>query len=467
MEPMNITSLKPLCNGILNLPAQTWLDAYRRSCDMQVEEIPWTASKEWSFNNHHLRHRSGGFFAVVGVRAYLNGIAQDKLDQLLIDQPEIGILGFIIRRKGADAEILLHAKPEPGNIGLVQGAPSVQATESNYKQRHKGKKTPYLESFLGLNRSSVISDSLQSEQGTRFLGKYNRNMVVQVDGSFPDTVTDAHQWFLLKDFLPILLEDFQINTDARSVLVSSKWSALTPNENPFSSSLSSGSLGEALYHSYNVPIHKSLLTDEEISQRLEKSRMAAEFTTRLVDLVELKNWEITTDRIKSAEDNAFEVRQFRIKSSEREVVEWDQPLVTSVDEGSIILFAQEKKGVLYFLFNCRAEIGFRECCQWGPTIQDLAEDPFIFPHLEKKETELKKLIGRSKQLLSQRHSDEGGRFYRCVSRYSLNLLDNDVEIELADNLVWMNMRQIELFASRKAFFTNEARSLISMLLGYL
>lgn len=460
-------ALKKIYSGDSTLPAQTWLDGYRRDCDMHFEEIPWTASKEWSFDNYRLRHRTGGFFGVVGIRAYVNGAAQHRLDQPLIDQPEIGILGFIIRRNGADAEILLHAKPEPGNIGLVQGAPSVQATESNYKQRHKGKETPYLEYFLGLNRSITISDSLQSEQGTRFLGKYNRNMVVQVDSSFPDKVTDAHQWFLLKDFLPILLQDFQINTDARSVLVSCKWPALAPNGFPFSSSLGKGDLGEALFHSYNVPINKSMLTDEEIIDRLEKCRIAADFTTQLVDLGELKNWEITANRIRNTYANAFEVRQFRVKSSEREVVEWDQPLVTAAEEGSIILFAQEKEGILYFLFNCRAEIGFRERCQWGPTLQDLAEEPFIFPHLEKKENELRTLINRSKRLLSQRHSDEGGRFFHCVSTYSLNLLDTDVEVELSENLVWMNMQQIERFASRKGFFTNEARSLISMLLGYL
>ena len=460
-------SFKTLRSTVNTLPAKTWLDTCRRNCDMHVEEILWDESKEWSFDRHSLQHKTGGFFAVVGVRLYVNGKEQYWLDQPLIDQPEIGILGFILRRNGPEAEILLHAKPDPGNVGLVQGAPTVQATESNYKRRHQGKETPYLEYFLKSRKANLISDSLQSEQGTRFLGKYNRNMLMQVNSSFTDTVTDAHQWFFLEDFLPILLEDFQINTDARSVLVSSRWSALTPNEMPFSSSLGKGNLGEALYHSYNAPDAKNIFSNEEILGCLEKSRMAADFTTRIVGLDELKNWEKTVDRMRVIEGNTFELRQYRIKSSEREVIEWDQPLVTSAEEGSIILLAQEKDGVLYFLFNCRAEIGFRERCQWGPTIQDLAQDPFIYPDLQKKETELKEYIGRSKQLLSQRHSDEGGRFHYCVSTYSLYLLDENVDVALTDNLVWMNMRQIELFASRRAFFTNEARSLISMLLAYL
>ncbi|GJL71265.1 MAG: dNDP-4-keto-6-deoxy-glucose-2,3- dehydratase [Nitrosomonas sp.] len=461
MEPIDYSGIPR------NLPTQAWLEAHRRDCDMQVEEIPWNASKEWSFDGHGLRHRTGGFFAVVGIRAYIDEVAQYQLDQPLIDQPEIGILGFIIRGQGDEAEILLHAKAEPGNIGLVQVGPSVQATESNYKRRHEGKKTPYLAYFLNFKESSLVSDSLQSEQGTRFLGKYNRNMIVQVDDSFDFTDTEVHQWFLLKDFLPILLQDFQINTDARSVLVSSRWSALTSNEKPFSRYFGKGGLGEALYHSYNTPNDQSIFADDEIMPRLEKSRIAADFTTQLIGLSELKNWVHTDDRMSATEGNAFEVRQFRVKSSEREVTKWDQPLVASDEEGSVILLAQEKDGVLYFLFNSRAEIGFRERCQWGPTIQNLAQEPFIFSDLADSEIELKKVMNGSKQLLSQRHSDEGGRFYRCVSTYSLHLLNEDVEVALTDNLVWMNMRQIELFTPQKGFFTNEARSLLSMLLAYL
>jgi dTDP-4-dehydro-6-deoxy-alpha-D-glucopyranose 2,3-dehydratase len=469
MESMNVINFESSSNEASALPTNVWLETCRRDCDMQVEEIPWDASKEWSFDHHCLRHKTGGFFTIVGVRTTVNGEAQFRLDQPLIDQPEIGILGFLIRKRGEDTEILLHAKAEPGNVGLVQVGPTVQATESNYKRRHEGKETPYLAYFLESEStgSRLISDSLQSEQGTRFLGKYNRNMIVQVDDSFVFTDTEAHQWFLLKDFLPMLLQDFQINTDARSVLVSGSWSALALNETPFSRSLGNGDLGEALYHSYNIPAGESIFTDEEILGRLEKFRLAAGFTIQLADLDGLKNWELTDDRIKAVEGNAFEVRQYRVKSSEREVTEWDQPLVASAEEGSVALIAQEKNGVLYFLFNCRAEVGFREGCQWGPTIQDLAQEPFIFPDLEENELELKQYLQQSRQLLSQRHSDEGGRFYLCVSTYSLYLLDRDVEVALTDNLIWMNMRQIELFASRKAFFTNEARSLISMLLAYL
>lgn len=91
---------EPLCSGTSTSPAMTWLEVYRQNCDMQVEEIPWNASKEWSFDHHSLRHKTGGFFAIVGVRATVNGAEQHRLDQPLIDQPEIASWDFLFEGEG-------------------------------------------------------------------------------------------------------------------------------------------------------------------------------------------------------------------------------------------------------------------------------------------------------------------------------------------------------------------------------
>lgn len=447
---------------------ERWLDDHRQFCDMEAEEISWRKSKEWKFENHELRHLSGGFFSIVGATVYLNDEEeQTQLEQPLINQPEIGILGFIIRRNGGTLEIMVQAKPEPGNIGLVQAAPSVQATESNYKRRHHGKETPFLEYFQGSSQAVIIADSLQSEQGTRFLGKYNRNIIVEISEDIAITENPLYKWTPLTNLCSLLVQDFQINTDARSVLVCSSWSTLTSNQQPFSRWRQLGGLGEALLGSYQAQEQDYALSTQDIIDKLEHCRNLANFTTKLVNLNDLKHWEMTENVIRSTKKDSFEVRQFQVKTTEREVPHWDQPLVVSEEEGEVILYAQEKNGVLHFLFNCRAEIGFRECCQYGPTIQNLNNEPFILSAFEAKENELKNYLSRAKLLISNLHSDEGGRFYRCISRYSIYLLGKDEAIDLGENLSWMTMQQIEFFANRQGFFSNEARSLISMLVAYI
>jgi oxidase EvaA len=153
--------------------------------------------------------------------------------------------------------------------------------------------------------------------------------------------------------------------------------------------------------------------------------------------------------------------------ADREVTHWDQPLMASREEGRAILLCQEKDGVLHFLFNCRAEIGFRDRFEYGPTIQDADGDTFILPALQEKEIELKNIFNQSTVLISNLQSDEGGRFFRCTSRYSIRILDKDEVIDLDRSLSWFTLRQIESLAKRPGIFSNEARSLISMLLSHL
>ena len=446
---------------------EKWLEKRRQSCDMEAYEISIHQSKEWKFDNGELRHSSGGFFSIVGTTVYVEGEEQTHLEQPLINQPEIGILGFLIRRNEGELEIMVQAKPEPGNIGLIQAAPSVQATESNYKRRHRGKETPFLQYFLGEPTAIAHADSLQSEQGTRFLGKYNRNMIVEVKSDLIIPDNTIYKWTSMTNLCSLLIQNFQINTDARSVLVSSSWSTLTPNHKPFSRWRSQGGIGEALLDSYEAKEQQFALSTQNVIDRLENCRNIANFTTELVSLKDLKNWKMTENVIKATETESFEVRQFEVKTTEREVARWDQPLVVSTEEGEVFLYAQEKNGVLHFLFNCRAELGFGERCQYGPTIQNLNNEPFIVPSFEAKENELKDCLSRAKLLLSNLHSDEGGRFYRCISRYSIYLLDKDEQINLGENLSWMTLKQVELVVLRKGFFSNEIRSLISMLLAYL
>ncbi len=419
-----------LSKNVICLPTselKRWLEYQRQFCDMEVEEISWQKSKEWKFEEDQLQHLSGGFFSIVGATVYINNKEQTHLEQPLINQPEIGILGFLIRRNPGKLEILVQAKPEPGNIGLVQAAPSVQATESNYKRRHQGKKTPFLEYFLGAPKAIVRADSLQSEQGTRFLGKYNRNMIVEIPEDIKISESQLYKWTPIENLCSLLIQDFQINTDARSVLVCGSWSTLTLNQKPFSRWRGLGGIEEALLHSYEAQDYA--LSTQDIIARLDRCRDIASFTTKVVSISDLKHWEMTKNSIKATSEDSFEVRQFQVKTTEREVTHWDQPLIVSQEEGQVILYAQEKNGVLHFLFNCRAEIGFREGCQYGPTIQNLNNEPFISSILAAKENELKSYLSRAELLVSNLHSDEGGRFYKCISRYSIYRLDQDEAID--------------------------------------
>lgn len=448
-------------------PVLRWLKEHNKACDMVVNEIIWESSCEWYFDDGVLRHRTGGFFSLTGVTIKQHGKCIDAHDQPLIDQPEIGILGFIIRLGEEGLEILVQAKPEPGNVNFVHAAPSVQATESNYKQYHGGKPTSFLQLFTGSPDSKIVSDSLQSEQGTRFLGKYNRNMMVLVASGDLFETSGSFSWFPVNSLLSLLTEDFLINTDARSVLVTSPWKFLAGENVPFSPKCEHNQFRSLLFQSYTATESVAIYSLDEIASRLEQVRFLEQFDTQVISLFHLASWKVTDSSIVSNKSNGLLFKQYQVYSSDREIDCWDQPLASSNTDGNVILLCQVHNGVLHFLFSIRGEIGFREGYQYGPTVQLSGDESFLSETGKDQELYLYELADSSMVVASCKHSDEGGRFYRCISDYSIRLLSADQRVEKTSYLTWMSLAQIEQLLQSQGAFSNEARSLVSMLLTYV
>ena len=131
-----------LTNTVLN-----WLRRHRQDIVLQSETIPFAASREWEFSPDGavLRHKTGRFFSICGVTFTSTPTEHKAMELTLIDQQEIGILGFIVAKSGGQLAFLCQAKAEPGNIELVQLAPTLQATASNYQQIHGGLAQPFLD----------------------------------------------------------------------------------------------------------------------------------------------------------------------------------------------------------------------------------------------------------------------------------------------------------------------------------
>lgn len=437
-----------------------WLDARRRACRLEVRAIRWCDSDSWRFRDGRLAHVTGGFFAVVGVRSMANIPGLDGLMRPIIDQPEIGILGFVVRAGPAGTEWLVQAKAEPGNVAEVQLAPSVQATRSNFMRLHGGAPTPYLEFFTspesGVRR---VADSLQSEHGNRFLGKYNRNMTVMADGKGPEACSDDWHWAAATDLRAMLEIDFAVNTDARSVLFCSDWSLLADGP-PFLRWRDRTGWGAGLLESFAAdPVQN----DASILGWLERQREAVVLEVGTVPLESLPDWEFAPDGIASRADGVLLVQAFAVQANSREVDHWDQPFLMSRCEESVVQICQRRAGVLRFLLRASAELGFRERVQIGPTWQsdDQAADPGVIRQVEAA-------IGRGQERHSTLQSDEGGRFFRSICRYRIVELPGEEAFEVAaSHYMWASLGQIYRLARIKGIFSNEARSALSMLLAQL
>ena len=164
-----------------------WLEGRRRAHRFRVDRIPFAELDGWSFEagTGDLVHRTGRFFTVEGLRVTTSEGAFPEWHQPIIRQPEVGILGILVKEFDGVPHFLLQAKMEPGNRNLLQLSPTVQATRSNYTKAHQGADVKYLEYFHGARRGRVLADVLQSEHGSWFYRKSNRNMLVEADGEVP------------------------------------------------------------------------------------------------------------------------------------------------------------------------------------------------------------------------------------------------------------------------------------------
>ena len=190
-----------------------WLAERRRVHRFEVVRIPFASLQAWHFadGSGNLVHDSGRFFTVEGLRVRTSTGPFREWHQPIIKQPEVGILGILLKEFDGVLHCLMQAKLEPGNPNLLQISPTVQATRSNYTRVHQGTSVKYLEYFAGPRRGRVIVDVLQSEHGSWFYRKSNRNMVVEVDDHVP--LDEDFCWFTLGQLNALMARDNIINMD--------------------------------------------------------------------------------------------------------------------------------------------------------------------------------------------------------------------------------------------------------------
>ena len=122
-----------------------WIENRNRSIHVSISPVPFSSLEHWSQDEDGtLRHSSGRFFSIEGIRVETDYGSLSSWTQPIINQPEVGYLGILTKEFDGVLYFLMQAKIEPGNVNCVQISPTLQATKSNYSQIHKGKQPLYL-----------------------------------------------------------------------------------------------------------------------------------------------------------------------------------------------------------------------------------------------------------------------------------------------------------------------------------
>ncbi|MEU6776292.1 NDP-hexose 2,3-dehydratase family protein [Streptomyces sp. NPDC046759] len=416
-----------------------WLEESRQAHPFRVERLPFAEADGWSFDEAtgNLGHRSGRFFTVEGLRV---STETRRWRQPIIRQPEIGILGILMQDFDGVPHFLMQAKMEPGNPNLLQLSPTVQATRSNFTGVHKGAPVRYLEYFAGPLRHRVVADVLQSEHGSWFYRKSNRNMVVEVDADAEVPLADDFCWLTLGQIHELLARDNVVNMDVRTVL-----SCLSPFLWP------SGPEEEAL-----TPTAELLgwLTGQRATRDIEVSRIPLRET-------EADGWRRGPDEIARPDGRYFSVVAVSVRAGNREVSSWHQPLFAPRGMGVAALVVREFGGVPHVLLQARAEPGFRGVVELGPTVQCVPDncEPTDRPPL----LDWVLSADPARVWYDTVHSEEGGRFLDAVARYTIVEADSTLPTRLPPEFAWFSVPQLGGLLRHEHYVSVQARTLLACL----
>ncbi|MCD0452122.1 NDP-hexose 2,3-dehydratase family protein [Actinocorallia sp. API 0066] len=413
-----------------------WLEARAAARRFSVERIPFADLDGWHFEEDtgDIVHRTGRFFSVEGLRVTTDSGPFRQWEQPIIRQPEVGILGIVVKEIDGVLHLLLQAKMEPGNRNLLQLSPTVQATRSNYTKAHRGADVRYLEYFVDRSRSRVLADVLQSEHGSWFLRKSNRNMIVEVSGDVP--LHPDFCWLTLGQVGELLRRDNVVNMDTRTVL------ACAPHSSPS---------GLALH------------SDVELLSWFTAERSRHDVRVDRVPLKRIRGWRRGERSIDHEEGRYFSVVAVAVEAESREVTGWTQPLFEPTGTGVTAFLTRTIGGVPHLLVHARVEAGFVEKVELGPTVQ---YTPSNWGHPAPPFLDLVTAADPSRVRYEALHSEEGGRFLNAESRYLFVDADEaDTPPEEPPGYLWATADQLTGLLSHNHYLNVQARTLLSCLVS--
>jgi len=441
-----------------------WLKKQNNKVDVNVDKIEFSQLKQWAVDkkNASLRHTSGGFFSIDGINIKTNWGAIHEWEQPIINQPEIGYLGFITKEINGVLHFLMQAKIEPGNVNYVQLSPTLQATRSNYRQLHKGKKPLYIEYFQKASADQILLDQLQSEQGARFLKKRNRNIIIKLDEDIP--VYDNFTWLTLAQLKLLMQHDNLVNMDSRTVISGITFGVFSSDIIDIFDFLKNDKMLPNLKSAFlksSLTANNSHHTLEEIITFLTHLKSSYDLLVTQKNMHELSNWTVTESEIHHNNHKYFKIIAVDVQIGNREVVSWSQPMVQPAQDGLCAFICKEIKGVLHFIVQAKLECGNHDVIEFAPTVQTLTGDyreakkntlPFLDYALNAPERQV---------YFDTLQSEEGGRFFREQNRNMIIIAGEEIADELPENYIWMTLNQLQTFLQFNNYLNIQTRSLIA------
>lgn len=434
-------------NEILRL-----VDEKNRSLEVKIGRVGLSECSGWFYDEitGEIRNGQRTFFQITGLRSGAH-------EQPVLIQKEIGCLGIICSMKDGVLKLLMQAKIEPGNVNKIQISPTVQATKSNFTQKHGGRRPAYIDFFLDCRKHTVIFDQIQSEQSSRFLGKRNRNMMIMVNEDVE--ALPGFIWMTLGTLKQLMKYDNLVNMDTRTVISCIPFSLMPMSEEERDEAEGLFS-DKALFRSVFSSPDRKLFTD--IYTNINDKKMFSDNKAELVPLKSLSSWSFSDREIVCRHDSPFKVVFCDISIEGREVTHWCQPLFAAAGSAVFGLISAVRNGKREFLVHVLEEPGCFDVAELAPTVQletnasaekNDAVTEYFFDRLEKGCTRLADVM----------LSEEGGRFLHEQNRNIILDVGDGSDVPVDTDYFWADFSVLDHMVQYNNVLNIQLRNLISLL----
>lgn len=435
-----------------------WIENSNNNLTVDINKCRLSESSFWFYDDKsgHIKNKNNSFFSVCGLQKF-NG---DTLieEQPAIIQSEIGYLGILCKEIDGVLHFLMQAKIEPGNINKIQISPTIQATKSNFLQKHGGNKPAYFQWFVNAKEKTIIVDQIQSEQSSRFYRKRNRNIIIQIDKDDKIELLSSHKWMTLKQIKQLMKLDNIVNMDTRTVLACIPYAVSDIKDTYYK--IRSCFKDESLFHSIFDKPSKNEFAN--IFNYINDYKMFNDIHEKVVPLKDISSWHFAEEEFVSKEDAGFKVIFCDIEIEGREVRNWSQPLFEAVGLSTFGLFTRDNNGVKEFLVQAKPEIGCFDQIELAPTIQ-------IEPNCVENELNAVERLFMTKYSNKENivHnvilSEEGGRFYHEQNYNIIIQLGENEVIDIPEGYFWVSYYTLNSLVQVNNVLNIQLRNLLSLL----
>lgn len=398
-----------------------FLHDIRSISNFKISKVNFEAQKSWSILDGALSHISKGFFQVVGLKN--NRISLEE--RLILYQPQSALTGLVLLPLDKKIFVLLQARVEPGNTGIIQFGPTIQSTPANYLKLHGGKATSYINLFTQYYPDcQLITHSMQHDLGSKYFQKSKTHHYLLANDWIE--TEDNFVWASIDTLLELIEVDNFLNADLRSLLAVFDWE---------------------MYFNPSYSRSFSLFSNIFDLQKIQNQDYS------LVPLEKLTHWKINGEGIVSVNYQTTSVHLYHFSCTNREVTAWTQPLFEVNGKGTIRLFFRITNSEPEFLVTIGKEVGISTSFAFYPSKMSLPE-----------ENQNMDFSFNGKLIRELVQCDEGGRFFQNDNIYQLILVEG---MDVETNQCWITRAQLKHLLQASNHCSFQLRCVSSLALDIL